>query len=170
MVRLRPPSDADRDAFVAAARRSVDLHHPWTTAPSTDEAFNAYLERSAESNQSCLLVTTDDDEPAGVYNLSDIVRKVFQNAYLGYYAFEPHAGTGLMRAAMPLVMAHAFTELGLHRLQANVQPENTASRRLLEVTSWREEGFAQRYLFIDGDWRDHVMYAITAEDHAAQAT
>ena len=165
-VRLRPPAEGDRAAFLAAARRSRDLHHPWTVAPDTDDAFDRYLERSAQPTQSCRLVLTDEGELVGVYNLSEIVMGLFQNAYLGYYAFAPLAGTGLMRAAMPLVFAHAFGEVGLHRLQANVQPGNERSRRLLETTGWREEGFAPRYLFIDGAWRDHVLYAITAEDVA----
>jgi ribosomal-protein-alanine N-acetyltransferase len=165
-VRLRAPLEADRHAFLAAARRSRELHHPWTPAPDSDEAFDRYLARAAQLNQSCLLVVTDDDELAGVYNVSEIVRGAFQSAYLGYYAFVPLAGTGSMRAAMPLVFAHAFDELRLHRLQANVQPENARSRRLLEATGWREEGYAPRYLFIDGAWRDHVLYAVTVEDRS----
>jgi ribosomal-protein-alanine N-acetyltransferase len=165
-VRLRAPDESDRAAFLAAARRSRELHHPWTPAPDTDEAYDRYLSRAAQPNQSCLLVVTDDERLAGVYNLSEIVRGAFQNAYLGYYAFAPLAGTGLMRAAMPLVFAHAFDELGLHRLQANVQPENARSRALLEATGWREEGYAPRYLFIDGAWRDHVLYAVTVEDRS----
>jgi ribosomal-protein-alanine N-acetyltransferase len=163
-VRLRPPDESDREAFLAAARRSRELHHPWTPAPDTDEAYDRYLSRAAQPNQSCLLVVTDDERLAGVYNLSEIVRGAFQNAYLGYYAFVPHAGRGAMRQAMPLVFEHAFDQLGLHRLQANVQPGNAASRALLAATGWREEGFAPRYLRIDGAWRDHVMYAITAEE------
>jgi RimJ/RimL family protein N-acetyltransferase len=162
-VSLRPPTTDDRAAFVAAVRASRELHHPWTTPPDTDEAFEAYLARADQPSMSCLLVLRDGDL-AGVYNLSEIVRGGFQNAYLGYYALAPHAGTGAMREGMPLMFAHAFDELGLHRLQANVQPENLRSRRLLEATGWREEGFAERYLFIDGGWRDHVMYAITAEE------
>jgi len=170
-VSLRHPMSSDRDAFVAAALRSRELHHPWTTAPDTDESFDAYLERAERERESCLLVTrTDDDVLVGVYNVSEIVRGSFQNAYLGYYAFVPHAGRGSMRAAMPLVFEHAFEQLGLHRLQANVQPGNTASRALLEATGWREEGFAPRYLHIDGDWRDHVMYAITAEEGTRHRT
>jgi ribosomal-protein-alanine N-acetyltransferase len=166
---LRAPTEGDRGAFLVAVRRSRDLHHPWTAAPDTDEAFDRYLERAAQPNQSCRLVVADDGELVGVYNLSEIVRGVFLNAYLGYYAFAPLAGTGLMRAAMPLVFAHAFEELELHRLQASVQPGNDRSRRLLEATGWREEGFSPRYLFIDGAWRDHVHYAITAEDVAETA-
>jgi [ribosomal protein S5]-alanine N-acetyltransferase len=163
-VRLRAPRATDRETFIAAVRRSAELHRPWTTAPDTDEMFDAYLERAAQPSESCRLVVTDAGELVGVYNLSQIARGGFQNAYLGYYAFAPLAGTGLMRAAMPLVFAHAFDELELHRLQANVQPDNARSRKLLETTGWREEGFAPRYLFIDGDWRDHVLYAITVED------
>ena len=128
---LRHPESSDRDAFIAAAQRSRDLHRPWTAAPDSDEAFAAYLERSDRDRESCLLVTrNDDDALVGVYNVSEIVRGAFQNGYLGYYAFVPHAGHGSMRAAMPLVF----------------------------------EGFAPRYLHIDGSWRDHVMYAITAEE------
>ena len=170
-VSLRHPTLDDRDAFVAAAVRSRELHHPWTTAPDTDEAFDAYVERSERERESCLLVTrNDDDALVGVYNVSEIVRGSFQNAYLGYYAFVPHAGRGSMRAAMPLVFEHAFEQLGLHRLQANVQPDNTASRVLLEATGWRKEGFAARYLHIDGDWRDHVIYAITADEGTQRRT
>jgi ribosomal-protein-alanine N-acetyltransferase len=165
-VHLRAPSEDDRSAFLAAAQRSCALHHPWTAAPDTDEAFDGYLDRASLPNQSCRLVVTDDDSLVGVYNLSEIVRGAFQNAYLGYYAFAPLAGAGLMRAAMPLVFEHAFDALGLHRLQANVQPDNERSRRLLEGTGWREEGYAPRYLFIDGAWRDHVLYAITVEDRS----
>jgi ribosomal-protein-alanine N-acetyltransferase len=164
-IRVRPLIEGDRAAFLAAARASRALHRPWTTPPATDDAFDAYLARADDDATSCLLVVREaDDGLAGVYNLSEIVRGSFQNAYLGYYAFVPHAGTGAMRSAMPSVLAHAFDDLGLHRLQANVQPENERSRRLLEATGWREEGFAERYLLIDGAWRDHVMYAITAEE------
>ena len=166
-VGVRPLAAGDRAPFLAAARASAELHHPWTNPPTTDAAFDAYLARAADDAMSCLLVVgADDGDLAGVYNLSEIVRGSFQNAYLGYYAFVPHAGTGAMRAAMPLVFAHAFDELGLHRLQANVQPGNERSRRLLEATGWREEGTAERYLLIDGAWRDHVMYAITADEVA----
>ena len=112
----------------------------------------------------------EDDALLGLYTLGEIVRAPFLSAYLGYYAFVPYAGTGRMRAAMPLVFRHAFDQLALHRLQANVQPENVASRALLAATGWREEGFAPRYLYIDGAWRDHVMYAITAEDVGGHTT
>ena len=163
-VRTRLLEATDGEAFVAAAEASAELHRPWATPAATPDAFDAYLARSQRDEHSCLVVVNDADDLIGVYNLSEIVRGAFQNAYLGYFAFVPFAGTGAMKAAMPLVFAHAFEELGLHRLQANVQPGNERSRRLLTGTGWREEGYAVRYLSVGGDWRDHVMYAITAEE------
>ena len=169
-LHVRHPNAGDRTAFIDAAMRSRDLHTPWTTAPDTDDAFDAFLRRARRRNQSCLLVCADDGPLVGSYNLSEIVRGAFQNAFLGYYAFVPHAGRGLMRRAMPLVFHHAFDQLGLHRLQADVQPDNVVSRALLDTTGWREEGFAPRYLHIEGAWRDHVLYAITAEEAPRQTS
>ena len=170
-VYVRHPAASDREAFIAAAQGSRALHHPWVAAPDTDEAFDGFIQRSRRPSRSSLLVIgADDDALLGLYNLGEIVRGPFLNAYLGYYAFVPHAGKGWMRAAMPLVFQHAFDQLRLHRLQANVQPQNVASHALLAATGWREEGFAPRYLFIDGAWRDHVTYAITAEEVAGHTT
>jgi len=157
--RLRPD---DRGRYLDAVARSRSLHHPWAYPPDTAEAFDAYVSGSAQRIP--LVVVAGDDELAGVYALSQIHHGAFRNAYLGYYAFEPHAGTGAMRAAMPLVFRFAFSELGLHRLQANVQPGNERSVALLRATGWHEEGYARRYLKIGGRWRDHLMFAILAED------
>ena len=93
--------------------------------------------------------------------LSAIARGPFQNALLGY-ALAGHAqGQGLMREALLAVLAHAFSPaVMLHRIQANVRPENERSLRVLEQAGFEREGFARDYLFIDGAWRDHAMYAI----------
>jgi len=96
--------------------------------------------------------------------LSQIVRGAFQSAYLGYYAHERHARQGLMREAMAQAVAHAFGPLGLHRLEANIQPANHASIALARSAGFRLEGFSPRYLLIGGRWRDHERYAITAEE------
>jgi len=158
----------DRASFLEAVARSRPLHHPWAYPPDTSEAFDAYIE--AHPSRRTLAVVIEAEEPlAGVYALSQIHHGVFRNAYLGYYAFLPHAGDGYMREAMPLLFRHAFGELGLHRLQANVQPGNERSLGLLRATGWREEGYARRYLKIGGRWRDHVLFAILAEDVRASA-
>jgi ribosomal-protein-alanine N-acetyltransferase len=166
-VSLRGLRPEDQRPFLDAVLRSQRLHHPWAYPPDTPETFAVYAADSPARIP--LVVVTDDDELVGVYALSQIHRGSFRNAYLGYYAFEPHAGTGSMRAAMPLVFRFAFGDLGLHRLQANVQPGNDRSIALLRATGWREEGYARRYLKIGGRWRDHIMFAILAEEAAGSA-
>jgi len=116
-------------------------------------------------SERCLLVIRSDDEAiVGVYNLSQIARGFFQSAYLGYYAFAPTAGSGLMAEGLELVLRYAFRELKLHRLEANIQPGNERSKKLVERAGFRYEGFSPRYLKIGGRWRDHERWAITKED------
>ncbi len=97
-------------------------------------------------------------------NLDDIVRGCFRSAYLGYYAFAPYAGRGLMQKGLSQVVTHAFEKMKLHRLEANIQPGNTASRALVKKLGFQREGFSRRYLKINGRWRDHERWAILAED------
>jgi ribosomal-protein-alanine N-acetyltransferase len=165
-VSLRRLRREDEQPYLDAVRRSAALHHPWAYPPDTPDAFVAY---AMESMMRVPLVVVADDDLAGVYTLSQIALGQFRNAYLGYYAFVPHAGTGAMRAAMPLVFRFSFGELGLHRLQANVQPGNERSIALLRATGWREEGYARRYLKVGGRWRDHIMFAILAEETAVRS-
>ena len=101
----------------------------------------------------------------GVVNA--IVRGLFHSAYLGYYALAPHAGKGYMTEGMRLVIRHAFVAMKLHRLEANIQPENTASRALVKRLGFRLEGYSPRYLKIAGRWRDHERWALTVEDWRA---
>jgi ribosomal-protein-alanine N-acetyltransferase len=98
-----------------------------------------------------------------VINLNEVVRGSFQSAYLGYYAFEPFAGQGFMSAGMTLVLRQAFREIGLHRLEANIQPENKASIALARRLGFRREGFSPRYLKLGGRWRDHERWALLRE-------
>ena len=97
-------------------------------------------------------------------NINEIVRRAFQTAYLGYFAFEPFEGKGYMKKALSAVIALAFHQFKFHRLEANIQPGNEASIRLVESLGFRLEGFSPRYLKIDSEWQDHKRYAITAED------
>ena len=100
----------------------------------------------------------------GAFNVSQIVRGPFRSAYLGYWANVRYAGRGLMSDALSLVLDDAFGRLELHRLEANIQPGNTASKRLVLRAGFRLEGFSPRYLMVDGAWRDHERWAICAED------
>src|SRR5437870_733409 len=160
---LRRLTPGDRGSFLQAVARSRALHHPWAYPPDTPDAFDAYIKFHPARHT--LAVVVDHEEPlVGVYALSQIHHGSFRNAYLGYYAFLPRAGNGYMREAMTLVFRYAFGELRLHRLQANVQPGNERSLELLRATGWRGEGYARRYLKVGGRWRDHLLFAILAED------
>ena len=97
-------------------------------------------------------------------NVSEIVRGPFRSAYLGYYAFVPHAGRGYMTEALTLALRWAFRGLRLHRVEANIQPGNQASRALVRGLGFRREGFSRRYLKVAGRWRDHERWALVAED------
>jgi ribosomal-protein-alanine N-acetyltransferase len=100
----------------------------------------------------------------GVMNLSQIFRKGFQNAYLGYYGMITFARCGLMTQAVRLTANYAFDEIGLHRLEANVQPANLPSIALMQRVGFRKEGFSPRYLQINGVWCDHERWALLADD------
>jgi ribosomal-protein-alanine N-acetyltransferase len=99
----------------------------------------------------------------GYLNLSGIVRGAFQNAYLGYAVAESANGRGYATAAVREATRLGFEELGLHRVQAAVMPRNGGSIRVLEKAGFRREGFAERYLLIDGTWEDHILYARTSD-------
>ena len=100
----------------------------------------------------------------GVINVSQIFLGAFRSAYLGYYADAHHMGQGYMSEGLRLVLRNAFSKLGLHRLEANIQPANRASVRLVRRAGFRREGFSARYLKVLGRWRDHERWAVTVED------
>ncbi len=100
----------------------------------------------------------------GEINLSSVQRGPFQNAYIGYWIDEAVAGQGYTPEAVVVVCRFAFEDLGLHRLQAAIIPRNRPSHRVADKVGLRNEGTALRYLEINGEWEDHVRYAITAED------
>jgi [ribosomal protein S5]-alanine N-acetyltransferase len=109
-------------------------------------------------------VITNLGELAGVFTINEIVRGLFCSGYLGYYALVPHHEQGHMKRGIRAVLSEAFGRQRLHRLEANIQPENEASRRLVRSAGFRLEGFSPRYLKIAGRWRDHERWAITAEE------
>jgi [ribosomal protein S5]-alanine N-acetyltransferase len=164
-VFLRPLSNADEDEFLERVRASRVLHRPWSHPPDTPEAFRDYVRLHRRPTSRGLLVCrTDDGGFAGWFGVSQIFHGPFRNAYLGYYAFVPHAGHGYMRDGLELVVGYAFGELGLHRLQASIQPTNERSIALVRGGGFTKEGFSRRYLKIGGRWRDHEHWAILADD------
>jgi ribosomal-protein-alanine N-acetyltransferase len=162
-VFIRTPVARDAPALAALARASVGLHRPWVYPPTTAPAVARWIRATGPNRHRLLVCRRGDAAVVGVVNVSEIVRAAFQSAYLGYYAFRPHAGQGYMTEGLALVLRHAFRSLGLHRLEANIQPGNRPSRALVQGLGFRKEGFSPRYLKIGGRWRDHERWAIVRE-------
>ena len=104
----------------------------------------------------------------GHLNLGNIVRRAFGSAYAGYWVDSRVAGRGVIPTALALAVDHAFGPGGLHRIEVNIRPENQPSRRVVEKLGFREEAYHQRYMHIDGGWRDHLGYALTSEEVVAE--
>jgi len=92
------------------------------------------------------------------------VRGSAQYASIGYWIDETYAGRGITTRAVAMAIDHCFGPVGLHRIEVAIRPENTSSLRVVEKLGIKEIGYAPRYLHIDGDWRDHKLFAITREE------
>lgn len=163
-VYLRRPQAGDAREFLDLMQASRRLHRPWVQPPSDKKAFSIYIERSSVRGVGSLICLRENHAIVGVANLSEIVRGLFQSAYLGFYGSAPYMGQGLMREGVGLVLRHAFQDLKLHRVEANVQPANARSLSLVKALGFRKEGYSPRYLKICGRWRDHERWARLAED------
>lgn len=164
-VILSAPTSADADEFIAAVRESRELHGSWIEAPDSHTRFAGFLLQSARDDHAAYLLRhASCSKLVGYVNVSNIVRGAFQSAYLGYGAFASHAGRGLMTLGLRSIIDTAFGELGLHRLEANIQPANARSLALIQRLGFHKEGYSPRYLRLDGDWRDHERWALRVED------
>jgi ribosomal-protein-alanine N-acetyltransferase len=163
-VLIRQPTLEDSEEFVDVMHASRRFHRPWVTPPLDANEFRAYVERSRASDfLGSLVCRVADGRILGVCNLSQIVHGRFQNGYLGYYVGAPYSRQGYMSEAIQLVLRHVFRSLKLHRLEANIQPENTRSILLVERCGFQLEGYSPGYLKIGGRWRDHERWAIRRE-------
>lgn len=164
-VFVRPPSPADGGEFISAAQASRPGMLPWVDPADTPARFRAYLDRSARDDFACCLVRHSAcGALVGFVNINNIVRGGFQSGYLGYAGFVTHTGRGLMSAGVATVVTAAFTDLGLHRLEANIQPANERSIALVRRLGFRREGLSPHYLMVDGQWRDHERWAVVADE------
>ena len=164
-VRLERPSARRERDYLTASLRSRALHRGYVVAASAPREYRTYLRAARRANQeSFFVIDAPSNELAGVVNINNIVRHASLSGQLGYYAFVPHAGNGLMREGLTLVIARAFRELGLHRLEANIQPENARSIALVCGLGFRKEGLSPRYLKVCGRWRDHERWALIKEN------
>ena len=163
-VFLKTPEEQDGEEFLALMEASARFLRPWVYPPRDTEAYRAYVGACASPRfEGLLICRTQDRRIVGVANLSEIVRGVFQSAYLAFYVGAPFARQGYMSEGLQLVLRHAFRVMKLHRLEANIQPGNTRSQKLVRALGFQQEGYSPRYLKIGGRWRDHQRWAILRE-------
>ena len=175
---LRPLREGDCGAFIAYHERSREHLRPWSPrmpeGVTLDQFFTQQLERSQRGMRDGTVLRLgafllDGNEPVGMFNLNNIVRGVFECADAGWQVGAGHTGKSLASegvwALLDIAFAPAPLGLGLHRVQASVIPQNTASLRVAEKCGFRHEGLAEKMLKINGAWQDHVMHAKLASEH-----
>ncbi|MFC0528214.1 GNAT family N-acetyltransferase [Phytohabitans kaempferiae] len=176
-VSLRPYRRSDATAWAEVRRANQEWLAPWESSPpgpwaelNSPSAFR-YVHRdqrrSARRGESMPFAVCFRGHLVGHLNLGNIVRRAFCSAYVGYWVDSRVAGQGIIPTALALAVDHAFGPGGLHRVEVNIRPENKPSRRVVEKLGFREEAYHPRYMHIDGAWRDHIGYAMTSEEVAA---
>lgn len=154
----------DAAELIAANLASQKYHFPWVTPFIDQTGFDNWFSHTLTGpNIGFVARELASNKVVGVVNINEIVAGAFQSAYLGYYGMLSFARTGLMTEALRAVVRYAFNELGLHRLEANIQPANAASIALVRRLGFRQEGFSPRYLRINGEWQDHERWALLAD-------
>ncbi|WP_033330221.1 MULTISPECIES: GNAT family N-acetyltransferase [Actinomadura] len=160
-VAVRRVRAEDEARFVELACASSAFHRPWVNPPVSAEQFSAYLARFDEVTAVGMVVCLrDGGDLAGFVNINGIVRDSYQRGMLGYAAFLPYAGQGYLSEGVALAVRYAFERLELHRVEADIQPGNDASVRLVKRLGFRREGFSPGFIKIDGEWRDHERWAL----------
>ncbi|MFI6348118.1 GNAT family N-acetyltransferase [Streptomyces sp. NPDC050560] len=164
-VGLRPFTPGDMEEFTTRAAQSTALHHPWLFPPTTADAYARYARALNDdpARHGFLVCALETGGIAGFVNISNVIGGAARSGTLSYGAFAHAARQGLTGEAVRLVVRHAFDRLGLHRLEINAQPANTASVALARGLGFRLEGYSPGFLHIDGAWRDHERWAMTAE-------
>lgn len=171
-VGLRPIRQRDAAAWREVRSRNAEWLRPWeATLPLPDEdappTFGVMVRRlraEARELRALPFVVTVDGRLAGQLTVGGITYGSLRAAHVGYWVDRAVAGRGVMPTAVALAVDHCFDVLRLHRIEVNIRPENEASRRVVEKLGFRHEGLRPRYLHIDGDWRDHLSFALTAEE------
>ena len=177
-VLLRPYKRSDGRAWSEVRIANQKWLAPWESSPpgpwSEMNSTRAYgyvyqdMRRAARKGESMPFAVLFEDRLVGHLNLGNIVRRAFSSAYAGYWVDHRVAGQGVIPTALALAVDHAFGPGCLHRIEVNIRPENRPSRRVVEKLGFREEAYHQRYMHIDGTWRDHLGYALTSEEIVAE--
>ena len=161
---IQPPREADEKPFLAAMRDSIGLHYPWLSAPKDHKGWQRYLDRLERKTEAGFLVKRLEDHAiCGVVNLNIITYEALCSAYMSYFGVAAMAERGYMREGLSQVVRYGFDVMGLHRLEANIQPKNLPSIALAKSVGFQYEGFSPRYLKINGEWCDHERWAVLAD-------
>ncbi|MYV99745.1 GNAT family protein [Streptomyces sp. SID3343] len=173
-VAVRRVRRQDYDELTELAQASAEMLRRWLGArDNSPAAFESYLERFEQpTHEGFVICLRGTGAIVGGVNINNVVRGALQSGSLGYTAYASTTGHGYMTQGLQLVLQLAFGQLELHRLEANIQPGNTSSLKLVERLGFRREGYSLAFQYIDGAWRDHERWAITAETvrTAAQST
>jgi ribosomal-protein-alanine N-acetyltransferase len=172
-VSLRHPHVGDFAEWADLRGRNREFLVPWEpTWPHDDlvkSAFRRRVRRYARDIREdraypFLLFRNIDNALVGGCTLSNVRRGVTQSCSIGYWLGQEYAHQGLMTAAVKSLVPYVFNDLHMHRLEAACLPHNDASKMLLKKVGFVEEGYAQRYLKINGCWRDHLLFAIVKDE------
>jgi len=170
-VILRPLHGRDRRQWEALRAENLQWLRPWEATPPEPVAIGLafrqvvrHFDREAAQGRLQPFVIETQGRLVGQMHLFGIAWGSLRSACAGYWVAQSVAGQGIAPFALAAVCDHAFLVLGLHRVEVNIRPENTASLRVVEKLGFREEGLRRRYLHIDGQWRDHRSFAVTRED------
>ena len=171
-IELRPLRLRDATAWREVRTRNARWLRPWEAtlplaehdAPTTYGAMVRRLRAEAREGRGLPFALVVDGSFAGQVTAGGIARGSLLSAYIGYWIDQRAAGRGIMPTAVAMATDHCFREVGLHRVEINIRPENAASLRVVQKLGFREEGLRERYLHIDGDWRDHLTFALCADD------
>lgn len=161
-ILLTEVQTSDGPALIQAHLESRDYHAPWVTTFTDAAGFEKWFARLNPERMMSFIARDHGGGIVGLCTLSEIVRGNFQSAYLGFHGMVAFAKQGLMTEAVTLAARHAFSSIGLHRLEANIQPDNIRSISLARRVGFIKEGYSRDYLRIDGQWRDHERWALLA--------
>ena len=172
-VGLRPIRRSDAAQWRAVRERNVAWLAPWDATPPpgapgpravTFAGMVRHLRRDAAAGRALPFIVTYEGRLVGQLTVFGIEWGSLQGGGVGYWIDQAYAGRGVIPTAVALAVDHCFTTVGLHRIEVNIRPENAPSRRVVEKLGFRCEGRRERYLHIAGAWRDHLTFALTAEE------
>lgn len=174
VVRLRPIRMRDGAQWSRTRLAQRQQLEPWEPTGELDwvarHTYSAWpamysgLRSEARKGRMLPYVIEVDGQFRGQLTIGNVTHGALRSAWIGYWVSSQVTGGGVATAALALGLDHCFGPVTLHRVEATVRPENSASRRVLAKVGFREEGLLKRYLDVDGAWRDHFLVAMTAEE------